>query len=170
MRSTVTSICAALGVATALASATVALTAGSAAAALLPSTAVPASAAGDTVDCSVTAQPLTVTGTQVSGEVSLTCSAGADIHRAKSAPSLYEVLPGGTLRELVAPGGFGLTSSTAPILSSGSGVLLDCGRGSGLSGTHTYLLRARVTVKHTTTHSSTPYVAKVARKQVVTCP
>ncbi len=141
-----------------------------ASAVVIPASAVPASAAGDTVDCQVTALPMTVTGVDLNADVRVTCSTGADIHRAKSAPSFYEVMANGSLRQLVAPGGFGLMSSTDPILTSGSGVELDCGRGSGLSGTHTYLFRARVVVKRTTTHNSAPFIAKVARKQVVTCP
>ena len=162
------------------ASAVLALSTGGAAdAAVGPVSVVPTAPNGDTVDCVVQFSGIgsrVVVGdngkrtTVITSGEEVNCSPAADIHRRTVTATLYRVMADGTKQQLGVGGGG--SQSTEPMSGGASSQGWGCGDfgPTSMSGTHTYVVRTVVKLKHTLTWQGTPYVAATSLRGAVTCP
>jgi len=153
-----------------------ALLVGAAVASLVCGTTVPAQAAerpssgpltnlaGDSNGCQGSVR---LYGARIVENVQLTCPASADVHLERIDVALYEVLPTGTLRTVVAPGLAGRSENGGePILEAGVIAAFGCNDEAN-KGTRTWL--ARATVKTRTSKDAEPYVVKLGIRKTLTC-
>lgn len=98
------------------------------------------------------------------------CPESADVHRQVFQIGVWEVLPKGELREVVAYDRYAISASPQGLAGEGVfNTFLSCSDPAN-AGTHTWLARARINAKQTLDNSDpNPYWAKVDRKQTITC-
>lgn len=155
----------------------VALTAAAGPAAALwvrPAHAPLTNAAGATNGCVADAEPMVVgwyggPSPSVLLSSSLRCPAAADVHKHTVAMSLEQVLPDGSVRVLYSHGEVGRAQTSEPFTGpGGASTTISCAT---LGGRGSYSLVERWLLKTKTSTSDTaPYVAKVDRRETVTCP
>jgi hypothetical protein len=100
----------------------------------------------------------------------VTCPARADIHRVRFRQNFVEVLADGSFRTIGQGGTGGTTSDGDPIsIPVSSGQFTPCTNPPN-DGTHTYLVRARVSAKVSPTfRDPNPYIGKAAAVATLTC-
>jgi hypothetical protein len=142
-----------------------------------PSTADLRDADGDTNGCVMT---VTITKTTLPGSEELgpgifadtvvKCPARADIHRVRFRQNFVEVLSDGTFRTIGQGTTGGTSSAVDPIsVPVSSGQFTPCSNAAN-DGTHTYLVRARVSAKVSPTfRDPNPYIGKADALETLTC-
>jgi len=168
----------ATAVSIALAAATAVVSAASADALWVrPSTAKLHDADGDRNGC---AAHVSITKTTLDGSPDLgpgifantvvTCPASADVHRVGFRQNFVEVLGDGSFRTIGEGSTGGTSQRGTPITDPvSSGQFTPCSNPEN-QGTHTYLVKARVSAKTTVTYRDpNPYIAKVAALETLTC-
>jgi hypothetical protein len=132
---------------------------------------------GDTNGCRV---HVSITKTTLDGSPDLgqgifantvvTCPARADVHRVSFSQDYVEVLSDGSFRTIGEGSAGGTSQGGKPItIPVSSGQFTPCSNPEN-EGTHTYLVKSRVSTKTTVTYRDRdPYIGKVAALATLTC-
>ena len=100
----------------------------------------------------------------------VTCPESAEVHRVSFRQNFVEVLSDGSFRTIGAGSTGGTSQGGAPItIPVSSGQFAPCSNTEN-RGTHTYLVKSRVSAKKTVTYRDpNPYIGKVAALKTLTC-